>query len=142
MVDEVSPTRRPRPLAQGGLRGRQEPVPAQKAPRHGAANDLDLITSVICAAQEPGYVLIGVGERVHLRDPSRGKGFVTAVPRYEADTVAQLVDSGHFKIGGTHVVSDGRREGPARSVLVPAATTAMLVRWAALTPLTPQRGTR
>ena len=77
--------------------------------------------------------MIGVGERVYLRDP-RGKGFVAAVPRYEADTVAQLLDSGHLRLGGTHVVSDGRREGPARSVLVTAATRAMLARWAALTP--------
>jgi hypothetical protein len=105
-------------------------------------NDLDLVTSVIRSAEDPGYVVIGVGERVYLRDPAH-KGFVAAVPRYEADTVAQLLDTGHLRLGGTHVVSDGRHEGPARSVLVPSATRAMLARWTALTPLThrtPRRG--
>jgi hypothetical protein len=132
--------RRPHPPAQGGLWGRQEPLPTGQAARRGAVNDLDLIASVIRTADHPGYVVIGVAERVYLRDPSR-KGVVTAVPRYEADAVAQLLHSGHLKIGGAHVVSDGRREGPARSVLVPAATKAMVARWAALTPLTP-RGAR
>jgi hypothetical protein len=125
---------RTRPPAQGGLWGRQQPLPtASTTARRAAVNDLDLVASVVAAAQDPGYVLIGASERVFLRDPARN-GFVTVVPRYEADTVAQLLDSGHLKIGGTHLVSDGRREGPARSVLVPAATRAMLARWAALHP--------
>jgi hypothetical protein len=69
---------------------------------------------------------------------------VVTVPRYEADTVAQLLDSGHLRLGGTHVVSDGHRDGPARSVLVTAATRALAARWAALTPLhgTPRTGGR
>ena len=137
--------------AQGGLWGRQQPLATNagttgnttgKTARRSPVNDLDLVTSVIRSATEPGYAVIGVSERVYSRDPHR-KGFVTAVPRYEADTVAQLLDTGHLKLGGTHVVSDGRHEGPARSVLVPAATRAMLARWAALTPLThrtPERG--
>jgi hypothetical protein len=78
-------------------------------------------------------VVIGVAERVLLRDATRS-GFVVSVPRYEADTVAQLLDTGHLRLGGTHVVSDGRHEGPARSVLVTTATRAMLARWAALQP--------
>jgi hypothetical protein len=94
-------------------------------------NDLDLVASVIRNAQDPGYVLIGSGERVYLRDPNRNHR-VQPVPRYEADTVTQLLDHGHLKAGGTHVVSDGRHEGPARSVLVPAATRAMAARRAAL----------
>ena len=77
-----------------------------------------------------------------LRVPTRTKGFVVTVPRYEADTVAQLLDSGHLKLGGTHVVSDGRREGPARSVLVTTATRTLLTRWAALTPATRRGGER
>ena len=130
-------TRRPRPPAQVGLWGRREPLPAaRKAPGRAATNDLDLFASVVTSAQDPGYVLIGPAERVMLRDPTCGKTHVTTVPRYEADTVAQLLDAGHLKIGGTHVVTDGRREGPARSVLVPTATKAMVARWAALRPLT------
>jgi hypothetical protein len=127
---------------QAGLWGRPQSLDTTSAPgsrRRPVVNDLDLIVAIIRSAEDPGYVVIGVGERVYLRDPSR-KGFVAAVPRYEPDAVAQLLNSGHLKIGGTHVVSDGRREGPARSVLVPGATKAMLARWAALTPLTPRRG--
>jgi hypothetical protein len=130
-------TPRKRPPAQPGLWGRQEPLPAPATTRRDAVtNDLDLVASVIRTAQDPGYVLIGTGERVYLRDPSR-KGRVQPVPRYEADTVSQLLDDGHLKVGGTHVVSDGRREGQARSLLVPAATRAMAARWAALRPITP-----
>ena len=129
--------------AQAGLWGRQETLPdTTTAQRRPVVNDLDLITSVIRSADDPGYLVIGVGERVYLRDTTRGRGFVVSVPRYEADTVAQLLDSGHLRLGGTHLVSDGRREGPARSVLVTTATRALLAHWAALTPATGRRGER
>ncbi len=133
--------RKARPPAQTGLWGRQEPLPATKPSRSTSINDLDLFASVVASARDPGYVLVGPAERVMLRDPIH-KGHVQSVPRYEADTVAQLLDTGHLKIGGTHVVSDGRREGMARSVLVPAATRATLARWAALTPIAGRRGDR
>ncbi len=58
------------------------------------------------------------------------------------DTVSQLLDSGHLRLGGTHLVSDGRREGPARSVLVTTATRTLLTRWAARTPATRRGGER
>jgi hypothetical protein len=89
---------------------------------------------VIATAQDPGYVVIGTTERVYLRDPAR-KHRVDPVPRYEADIIAQLLDDGHLKLGGIHLVTDGRREGPARSVLVATATRAMAARWAALHPV-------
>ena len=135
-------TRRTRRPAQVGLWGRQQPLTnagSSTTAKRSAVNDLDLVTSVIRSADEPGYVVIGPSERVFLRDPARGKGFVVSVPRYEADTVAQLLDTGHLRLGGTHVVSDGRHEGPARSVLVTTATRALVARWAALTPSSPTR---
>ena len=126
--------------AQAGLWGRQETLPdTTTAQRRPAVNDLDLITSVIRSADDPGYLVIGVGERVYLRDTTRGRGFVVSVPRYEADTVSQLLDSGHLRLGGTHLVSDGRRERPARSVLVTTATRTLLARWAVLAPHGPRR---
>ena len=133
----MSATRRRRTPAQGGLWGRQEPLSTTgtAAQRRPAVNDLDLVASVIRSAEDPGYVLVGVGERVFLRDTTHARGFVVTVPRYEADTVSQLLDSGHLKTGGTHLVSDGHHEGPARSVLVTSATRALLARWTALTPL-------
>src|SRR3954452_166229 len=130
-------TRRARPPAQGGLWGRQQPLTTASGSttaKRAVVNDLDLVTSVIRSADEPGYVVIGVGQRVFLRDSTRGRGFVVSVPRYEADAVAQLLNPGHLRLGGPHVVSDGRHEGPARSVLVSAATRAFVARWAALTP--------
>ena len=127
-------TRRPRPPAQGGLWGRQEPLPTGTTPRRAAINDMDLVASVIASAQEPGYIVIGTSKRVFLRDHAL-KGHVLTVPRYEAETVAQLLDHGHLRLGGTHIVTDGRHEGPARSVLVPAPTRATATRWAVLTPL-------
>ena len=134
----MSPTRKT--PVQVGLWGRQEPLPTTTARQRPAVNDLDLVASVIRSADDPGYVVIGPSERVFLRDPSRAKGFIVTVPRYEADTVAQLLDSGHLRIGGTHTVSDGRREGPARSVLVTSATRTMVARWAALAPLSGRGG--
>lgn len=123
-------TRRP---VQTGLWGRAETLPAATAAR-SQTNDLDLIHSVIRTATEPGYVVIGPSERVHLREPGNTSE-VQRVPTYEADAVAQLLASGHFKIGGTHTVCVGRREGPARSVLVTAAARSMIRRWDALHPL-------
>jgi hypothetical protein len=127
--------------AQGGLWGRQQPLHTAPTTQRPTINDLDLVASVITTAQDPGYVVIGTAERVFLRDPAR-KGHVVTVPRYEADTVAQLLDHGHLRLGGTHVLTDGHREGPARSVLVPAATKAVSARWAALHRLPPPRDGR
>jgi hypothetical protein len=98
-------------------------------------NDLDLIASAIRTAADPGYVLIGPTERVYLREPG-SKHDVTAVPRYEAGAVAQLIESGHLEVGGIRIVRTGDREGPARSVLVTKAARAMVARWGALHPLT------
>ena len=85
---------------------------------------------VIRSALEPGYVVHGTARRVYLRDASRGGGIV-AVPRYEADTVAQLLDQGHLVLGGTHQVSDGHCQSPAHAVLVTRSARAIADRWAA-----------
>src|SRR5689334_16381982 len=132
VVEPMSPTRKA--AAQGGLWGRPETLPTTTSRQRPVVNDFDLVAAVIRSADDPGYVVIGPSKRVYLRDTTRAKGFVVSVPRYEADTVAQLLDAGHLRLGGTHVVSDGRHEGPARSVLVTTATRAMLARWAALHP--------
>ena len=60
--------------------------------------------------------------------------------RHDADTVVQLLDTGHLKLGGTHHVHHNGQEGPARSVLVPKATRDMVARWQHLRPIPiPQR---
>src|SRR4051812_2554203 len=99
--------------AQGGLWGRQEELPGDRA--YHDCNDLDLFVAVAQTAMDPGYVLVGPADRVLRRDPSH-PGYVEPVASYEAAMVAQMLDGGHLKIGGTHPVTYGRREGPARSV--------------------------
>jgi hypothetical protein len=121
---------RPAAPAQKALWGRQEPLPATK-PRANESNDLDLFAAIVATATDPGYVLIGPADKPFVREPGT-KRDVEAVPRHEADAIAQMLDAGHLKIGGHHSVVHGNREGPARSVLVPAATRSMVRRWAAL----------
>lgn len=110
-------------------------VPAQRTAAGSGLTDLDLVTSVVKAADDPGYVLIGPADKVHLYD-GRAKDTVEAVPAYEADAVTQLLASGHLTVGGHHHVRCGEHDGPARSVLVPKATRALVHRWSALRPLT------
>lgn len=121
-------TRRRQP-AQGGLWGRQEALPGDRG--YHDCNDLDLFVAVAQTAMDPGYVVIGPAERVCRRDPSN-PGYVEPVASDEAAMVAQMLDSGHLKIGSTHPVAYGRRDGPARSVLVPQHTRTQLTRWANL----------
>lgn len=124
------------PATQGALFG--DPAPLDTAAPARAArigtNDLDLVAAVIRHATDPGYLLAGPTDRVLIRDPA-GKDTVEAVPRYEAETVHQLLDAGHLTTGGTHHVACDGRDGPARAVLVPKPTRALIDRWAALQPL-------
>lgn len=119
---------------QGAFFGDPIPVQTPAGDLARRTNDVDLIASVIGAAVDPGYVLIGRSDKPYGRDPAT-PGRVEPVPGYERDVVAQLLDSGHLTIGGTRHVTCGRRDGPARSVLVPRATRAMAQRWSALHPL-------
>ncbi len=126
-------SRRTRPPAQTGLWGRQQPLTGSR-PGQLSSNDLDLFVAVAQTAIEPGYVLVGPAERVFGRDPAHA-GHVDPVPIYEAGMVAQMLDSRHLSIGGTHHVVYGRHDGPARSVLVPKATRDQVDRWTHLRPL-------
>jgi hypothetical protein len=130
---------RNRPPAQGGLWGRQETLRDGRGPGYTASNDLDLFVAVAGTAIEPGYVLIGPTDGVFRRDPAR-KGHVGPVPRYEAAMVTQLLDSHHLTTGGTHQVTYGRQDGPARAVLVPRATRDQIDRWTHLHPLPRRTG--
>jgi hypothetical protein len=134
-VGSVSPAARKgsKAPAQIGLWGRAEPLPTS-TPDSPAVNDLELIEAVIRTATEPGYVLIGPSEQVYVREAGT-RNDVYRAPSYEAAAVAQLLDSRHFTVGGTHTVKYGQREGPARSVLVTALARNMLDHWAALHPL-------
>ena len=123
-------TARPVPAAQKALWGRQEPLPVVK-PAPAGSNDLELFASIVRTALEPGYVVIGPTDKPFIREPG-SRYDVNAVPRYEADAIAQMLATGHLRIGGNHHVTHGDREGPARSLLVPASTRSMVRRWDAL----------
>ena len=122
---------RPTPAAQKALWGRQETLPATKPTGRAESNDLDLFATIVRTAADPGYVLIGAAGKPFVREPG-DKHQVHPVPRYEADAIAQMLDAGHLKTGGHHHVRTGRHEGPANSILIPAATRSMVHRWDAL----------
>lgn len=106
-------------------------IPAQRqAPQaeRTTVNDMDLIESVIRAALDPGYFVIGPAEKVYRRDATR-KDSVERVPRYEEDTVHQLITQKLLRIGGSHEVMYGSYSGRANSVLVNKKTAAMARRW-------------
>jgi hypothetical protein len=130
-------TRRPAAPAQKALFGRQEPLPTPTRPTPPATNDPELVASVVRAAMTRGYVVVGHGQRVFLREPGRTQkgGVAEPVPAYEQDTVRQLLDSGQLTTGGSHIVRCGGREGPANSILVPKAIRSMVTRWESLRPL-------
>lgn len=124
-----------RMLGQGALFGaEQTPTPSHPTgpdPADAATNDVELVASVIRLATDPGYVLVGPAERV-MRRVAGDNHAVEPVPRYEQDTVRQLLDSRHLRPGGAHHVTAGTHDGPAAAVLVPRTTRDMANRWAAL----------
>ena len=92
------------------------------------------VARIVAAAQEPGFLVIERTGLVLRADPAR-PGCADAVSRHDGDTVGQLLDSGHLRLGGSHHIHHNGQEGPARSVLVPKATRDMVTRWDHLRPL-------
>ncbi len=109
-------------------------TPAKTRPPRHATNDLDLIESVIKVARSEGYVVSGINTRVYRVEGTHGGTYeVAAVPVYEADAVAQLIDLGVLTVGGAHPCRyRNSREGTCHAVLVPAVTRRRSDRWAAL----------
>ncbi len=130
---------------QGALFGDPAPVATDSggtaSKTAAATQDVELVASVVRLAQDPGYRVVERSGRVFRVEPTR-TGAVEEVPRYEADTVGQLLDGGLLELGGTHTISHRGTTGPARSVLVPKRTREMATRWANLRPLpTPRPAT-
>ncbi|MFP5022528.1 hypothetical protein [Pseudonocardia phyllosphaerae] len=107
-----------------------------------ATQDPREVARIIALAQDPGLLVIERSGRVLRSDPAR-PGCAEAVSRHDGDTVAQLLDSGHLRLGGNHHTHHNGQEGPARAVLVPKATRDMVTRWDHLHPIPqqPQRPT-
>ncbi|MGQ0576743.1 MAG: hypothetical protein ACT4RN_21460 [Pseudonocardia sp.] len=107
-------------------------VPEQRAD-HGTA-DPDLIATVLRLAVSPGYLLLGPAERVVRpldgRPGAHGVD-VQAVPGFEADTVAQLLDARHLRLGGVRQVTHGGHLVAATTVTVSTAGRRLLDRWTA-----------
>lgn len=129
------PIPRPRGGTQDALFG--DPAAPSTGPERRsdyATNDPELIATVLRLALAPGYLLLGPAERVvRPLDGRVGAHGVDAqaVPGYEADTVAQLLDSRHLRLGGVRQVTHGDRLVAATSVTVPAAGRRLLDRWQA-----------
>ncbi|WFG42404.1 hypothetical protein PaSha_01825 [Pseudonocardia alni] len=133
---------------QGALFG--DPVTVETTD-HGpaATQDPREVAHVVALGQDPGLFVIERTGLVLRADPAR-PGCADALARHDGDTVAQLLDTGHLRLGGTHHLHHNGTEGPARSVLVPKATRDMVSRWDHLRPIpaptpkpakTPQRST-
>ena len=118
---------------QGALFG--DPVTVE-SDDHGpaATQDPREVARIVAAAQEPGFLLIERTGQVLRTDPAR-PGCAESAARHDGDTVLQLLDTGHLRLGGTHHVHHAGTEGPARSVLVPKATRDMVARWDHLQPI-------
>lgn len=103
---------------------------------HGpaATQDPREVARVVALAQDPGLFVIERTGLVLRTDPAR-PGCADALARHDGDTVAQLLDTGHLRLGGTQHVHHAGSEGPARSVLVPKATRDMVSRWDHLRPI-------
>ena len=105
------------------------PAAPRKTSPGEVVNDMDLIEAVLKLAKEPGYVVIsdqgsttaGTEDTVWRRRTRTGP----EVDRAAADetlAVRQLLRQGLLTRGGFHVVSRGRHETRACSVLVPEST--------------------
>ena len=103
------------------------PPAPRTASRVEVVNDMDLIETVLKLAKEPGYVLVADGgqggvEGSVSRRRTRTGPEVDRAATQEAIAVRQLLRQGLLTQGGFHVVSRGRHETQARSVLVPDST--------------------
>jgi hypothetical protein len=87
--------------------------------------DDDLTTRVLREARDPGYVLVGIAEKVHTRAiGTRAAEMAIPARPDEAATVAQLLAAGRLHHGArVSVLIDSRRE-PEPATLVDATATA------------------
>jgi hypothetical protein len=127
------PIPRPRGGRQEALFGDPAtPGPAREQRADRSTTDPELIATVLRLAISPGYLLLGPAERVVRmldgRVGARGVD-VDPVPGFEADTVAQLLDSHYLRLGGTRQVTHAGRVVAATTVTVPTAGRRLLDRW-------------
>lgn len=92
-----------------------------------ANNDFEDCQAVLRIARDDGYTVSGRHcDRIWRRE---GPTEVVPVPRHEADTVRQLIDTGLLEIGGHHEYRHGTEAVHGKSVLVPKATRRKLPYW-------------
>ncbi len=98
------------PLPDPLLPTASDPVPDRRT------NSIDEVLTVLGIACSDGYAVVGARHQVWrcLSDP-----LIEPVPRHEADTVRQLLDTGWLTLGGTHIYEHHSADVTARSVLIP-----------------------
>ncbi len=112
-----------------GKRTAMEVGTGQRPGKRSTCNDRELAESVLRTAVGDGYAVIGHPMRVYR---CAGREEIEAVPRYESETVLDLLERDVLKVGGWHEYTCGHFAGLGRSVLVPKATRIVLDRWTAL----------
>jgi hypothetical protein len=128
----------PVPSTRAKIPAQRDPTPAP-APARPMTNDMNLVEDVIRLATEPGYVLIGTGERVWRHRLGRDRE-LERVPDYEDAAVHQLLTAHLLTRGRTVTASYQRYEGRAVAVTVPASTRQTALRWRAYLPHPPTGG--
>jgi len=112
------------------LFGNPDPKPASQGKPGAPVNDHDLLLAVLATADDDGYRIVGVRERVYRITGKTGhQEIVEPAPRYEEATVQQLIRAGHLHLGGSHPCRYGRHEGTGRAVLVPKRSRGLVARW-------------
>lgn len=110
-------------------------LPAQRTrPAGTGLNDPELVCQVIGYATDTdgGYVMVGAGAgTIHLADQGDP---ADPAPRFEADVVAHLIDTGHLGLGPPRS-GPGRDWMDLRRVTVLKKGRDLRHRWQALTPL-------
>ncbi len=112
-----------------GKRTAMEVGAGQRPGRRPTCNDRELAESVLRAALSDGYAVVGHPVRVYR---CVGGAEIEAVPRYESETVLDLIERDVLRVGGWHEYTCGEFGGRGRSVVAPKQTCTLLNRWAAL----------
>ena len=107
--------------------------PAAGSSDRGETNDMELIHTVVTTAMRGLYVTAGVTERAYALTDGPDGETVARLPRFEEDTVHQLLARGWLRVGtGSKHVRCGASRFAAAKLLVPKHARTAVTRWSSL----------